>query len=74
MNDGRTTCRSSTEVAQRIACRRDEPRYIGDQDVFALQEKVVAHILSNDLELEARAAAPTTVDPIQNVTGKHPTL
>lgn len=55
------------EIAQRIACRRDEPRYIGDQDVFALQEKVIEHILSSERQVEARAAAPSTVDPIQQV-------
>jgi superfamily II DNA or RNA helicase len=53
------------EIAQTIACLPDEPRYIGDQDVFALQEKVIEDILSTEREAEARAAAPTTVDPIQ---------
>lgn len=58
------------EIAQRIACRRDEPRYIGDQDVFALQEQVIAHILSAEREVEAKAAAPPTVDPIQQVVSE----
>jgi hypothetical protein len=53
------------EVAQLIACQPDEPRYIGDHDVFALQEKVVQHIMASEREVEARAAAPITVDPIQ---------
>jgi len=53
------------EIAQLIACQADEPRYIGDQDVFDLQEKVIQHILSAEREVEAKAAAPTTVDPIQ---------
>lgn len=53
------------EIARRIACHSDEPRYIGDQDVFALQENVIEHLLAADREAEARAAAPTTVDPIQ---------
>ncbi len=53
------------EIARMIACRRDEPRYIGDQDVFALQERVVENILSSEREREARAVAPTTVDPTQ---------
>jgi superfamily II DNA or RNA helicase len=53
------------EIAQMIACQADEPRYIGDQDVFALQEKVINHVLATEREVEARAAAPVTVDPIQ---------
>ena len=53
------------EIAQRIACLPDEPRYIGDQDVFALQDKVIEHILAAEREAEAKAAAPTAVDPIQ---------
>lgn len=48
-----------------IACQRDEPRYIGDQDVFALQGKVIENILSSEREREARAVAPTAVDPSQ---------
>ena len=55
------------EVAQLIACRVDEPRYIGDQDVFALQEKVIQQILALDREAAARAAAPATVDAIQQI-------
>jgi hypothetical protein len=55
------------EIAQRIACQRDEPRYIGDQDVFALEEKVIEQILAMDREARAKAASPATVDPIQQV-------
>jgi SNF2 family DNA or RNA helicase len=58
------------EIAQLIACQPDEPRYIGDQDVFALQEKVIQHVLSAEREVEARAAAPTTVDPIQQTVAE----
>ena len=58
------------EIAQRIACLRDEPRYIGDQDVFALQEKVIESILSSEREVEAKAASPPTVDPIQQVVSE----
>ena len=57
-------------IAQRIACQRDEPRYIGDQDVFVLQEKVIEHIVSSDREAEAKAAAPPTIDPIQQVVSE----
>jgi superfamily II DNA or RNA helicase len=53
------------EIAQLIACPPEEPRYIGAQDVFVLQDKVIEHILAAEREAEARAAAPTTVDPIQ---------
>jgi superfamily II DNA or RNA helicase len=53
------------EIAQLISCLPDEPRYIGDQDVFVLQDKVIEHILAADREAEAKAAAPAAVDPIQ---------
>lgn len=58
------------EIAQLITCLPDEPRYIGDQDVFVLQDKVIDHILSADREAEARAAAPTAVDPIQQTVSE----
>lgn len=58
------------EIAQIIACQPDEPRYIGDQDVFALQDRVISHILSSEREVEAKAAAPTTVDPIQQTVAE----
>ncbi len=53
-----------------IACLPDEPRYLGDHDVFALQETVIAHILKAEREVEARAAAPTAVDPIQQTVAE----
>lgn len=53
------------EIARMIACQPDEPRYLGDQDVFALQDKVIENILSSEREREAKAIAPTTVDPTQ---------
>jgi len=58
------------EIAQLIACQPDEHRYIGDQDVFLLQEKVIEHILSAEREVEAKAAAPTAVDPIQQTVAE----
>jgi hypothetical protein len=58
------------EIAQLISCLPDEPRYIGDQDVFALQDKVIEHILSADREAEAKAAAPIAVDPIQQTVSE----
>ena len=58
------------EIAQLISCLPDEPRYIGDQDVFALQDKVIQHILAADREAEAKAAAPIAVDPIQQTVSE----
>ncbi len=58
------------EIAQLIACQPDEPRYIGDQDMFALQEMVIAQLLASEREVEARAAAPTTVDAIQQTVAE----
>jgi hypothetical protein len=53
------------EIAQLISCLPDEPRYVGEQDVFVLQDKVIGHILAADQEAEAKAAALPAVDPIQ---------
>jgi hypothetical protein len=58
------------EIAQTIACLPDEPRYVGDQDVFALQEKVIEQILTAERDAEAKAAAPTAVDPIQQTVAE----
>jgi hypothetical protein len=38
---------------------------VGQQDAFVLQDKVIEAILAAEREVEARAAAPTAVDPIQ---------
>ncbi len=53
------------EIARLIACPPEEPRYVGQQDVFVLQDKAIDHVLPAEREAEARAAAPTTVGPIQ---------
>jgi superfamily II DNA or RNA helicase len=58
------------EIAQTISCLPDEPRYVGDQDVFVLQDKVIDHILAADREAEAKAAAPIAVDPIQQTVSE----
>lgn len=58
------------EIAQLIACQPDEPRYIGPHDVFELQDRVIQHILASEKEVAAKAAAPTTVDPIQQVVSE----
>lgn len=58
------------EIAQMIACQQDEPRYIGDQDVFVLQEKVISHIIKAEKQTAAKAAAPTVVDPMQQTVAE----
>jgi superfamily II DNA or RNA helicase len=58
------------EIAQVIACQPDEPRYIGDQDVFLLQDKVIEQILAAEQQAAAKAAAPTAVDPIQQTVAE----
>lgn len=58
------------QIAQRISCQPDEPRYIGDQDVFALQERVIKHIVKTERDVEARAAAPKTIDPMQQAVAE----
>jgi hypothetical protein len=58
------------EIAQLIACQPDAPRFIGDQDVFVLQEKVLEHVFASHREVQAKAAAPATVDPIQQTVAE----
>jgi hypothetical protein len=58
------------EIAQLISCLPDEPRYVGKQEVFLLQDEVIEHILAADREAEATAAAPTVVDPIQQTVSE----
>ena len=58
------------EIAQRVACQPDEPRYIGDQDMFVLQQKVIDQVLASEREVEAKAAAANAVDPIQQTVAE----
>src|SRR5262249_26452703 len=58
------------EIADRIACQQDEPRYIGPLDVFALKDKIIDHIMRTEQESEGKAAAPTAVDPIQQAVAE----
>lgn len=58
------------QIAQMITCLPDEPRFIGDQDVFVLQEKVVNAILKAERETDARAAAPKTIDAAQQAVAE----
>ena len=48
-----------------LACQPDELRYIGSQDVLALKERVIEHILSSERERDVKAAIPATVDPLR---------
>jgi hypothetical protein len=53
------------QIAQLIACQPDEPRYIGDQDVFDLQERVIQGILKEDQTAAAKAIIASTPDQLQ---------
>ena len=43
----------------------DTPRVVGAADLFAIQEKVIQHILTQVQEKRAVEQAPTIPDPIQ---------
>ena len=58
------------QVAQLITCQPDEPRYIGEQDVFLLQEKVIEHILKSERAVEAKAAVSAAPDPVQQAVAE----
>ncbi|MBS3821797.1 MAG: helicase, partial [Phycisphaerae bacterium] len=52
-------------IAQMIQCHPDEPRHIGEQDVFALQRRVIDQILREDRNVTASAVVAGAPDPIQ---------
>ncbi len=52
-------------IAGLISCSRDTPRVIGEIDVFAIQEKIIANILESVQAQVAVEAAPTIVDAVQ---------
>ena len=52
-------------IANLIACAPDTLRFMGGADVFAIQEKVQADILSSIQNQAALEAAPKIIDPIQ---------
>ena len=52
-------------IANLVACSPDTPRIVGNCDVFAVQEKVIEHILSSVQEQQAVEAAPRILDPLQ---------
>ena len=55
-------------VANYIHCEKETPRVIPDGvDIFAIQEKVIEHILKSEEEKKAIEAAPKIVDPSQQL-------
>ncbi len=52
-------------IASLIACAPDTPRFLGEADVFAIQEKVKESILESIQTQVAMEAAPKIIDPIQ---------
>ncbi len=52
-------------IASLISCSPDTPRFLGDADVFAIQEKVKTDILRSIQNQVAMEAAPKIIDPIQ---------
>jgi hypothetical protein len=55
------------EIATLIRCGPDEPRVVGQADVFAVQERVIADILGSVRHQQAVEAAPKIVDPVQQL-------
>jgi hypothetical protein len=55
-------------IANYIHCEEETPRVIPDGiDIFAIQEKVIEHILRSEEEKKAIEAAPKIVDPSQQL-------
>jgi superfamily II DNA or RNA helicase len=54
-------------IANLIACERDTPRVIGVLDPFAIQEKIIASILTDERDVQALEAVPPSIDPIQGM-------
>jgi hypothetical protein len=52
-------------ITNLIACSPDTARVIGDADVFALQERVIDHIVQQSQAQVAVEAAPKIIDPMQ---------
>jgi hypothetical protein len=55
-------------IASLIACAQDTPRFLGEADVFAVQEKVKQHILESVQTQVAMETAPKIIEPIQQTT------
>ncbi len=55
-------------IANYIHCEKETPRVIPDGfDIFAIQKKVIEHILKSEEEKKAIEAAPKIVDPAQQL-------
>ncbi len=52
-------------IANLIACAPDTPRVVGECNIFAIQEKVIDHILGSVQEQHAVESAPKVLDPLQ---------
>jgi len=55
------------EIVRLIRCGPDEPRVIGKANVFEIQDRVIADILSSVQHQQAIEAAPKIVDPVQQI-------
>jgi superfamily II DNA or RNA helicase/HKD family nuclease len=52
-------------IASLITCAPDSPRFLGEADIFTIQEKVKESILDSIQTQVAMEAAPKIIDPIQ---------
>lgn len=52
-------------IANLISCAPDTPRVVDSVDIFAIQKKVIDHILKSSQEQQAVEAAPKILDPVQ---------
>jgi hypothetical protein len=52
-------------ITSLVACAPDTPRFLGEADVFAIQERVKESILDSIQTQVAMEAAPKIIDPIQ---------
>jgi superfamily II DNA or RNA helicase len=55
------------EIASLIRCGPDEPRTMGQADVFTVQERVIEHILASVQGQQAIEAAPKILDSAQQM-------
>lgn len=53
------------EIARLIACRPDEARFVGSQDLFGLQARVLEQIMSDEASAATKATVSAANDPIQ---------
>jgi hypothetical protein len=53
------------EIAQIIACRPDEPRFIGKQNALEMQERIIAGILKDESAARTKEVVAMSSDPIQ---------